>query len=72
MAATGKGRQGFASMDPRRVREIAHLGGKAVQEQRVGHQWTTATAQAAGRKGGAKSRGGRGKAPASLTTPRRR
>ena len=60
-----KQRRGFAVMDPARVRAIASLGGIAAHESGRGHQWTPEEAAEAGRKGGAASRGGRGKARAA-------
>jgi general stress protein YciG len=60
----GRGRQGFASMSQEKRREIASMGGKAAHEQGTAHEWTRAEAQAAGRKGGRESRGGRGRAQA--------
>lgn len=41
----GKARKktGFASMDPARVREIASMGGKAVQAAGKGRQWDSVT-----------------------------
>lgn len=57
-----KKRQGFASMTPEKQREIASKGGRAAHAKGTAHQWTPATARDAGRKGGAASRGGRGKA----------
>lgn len=47
-----KGKQGFASMDPARAREIAVMGGKAVQAKGTGHRWNTEEGVNAGRKGG--------------------
>jgi hypothetical protein len=47
-----KGRQGLASMAPERRREIAALGGKAAHAKGVAHQYTSAEARIAGRKGG--------------------
>ncbi len=64
--------RGFAGMSPEKRREIARKGGKAVHAAGTGHQWTSEEAQAAGRKGGIISRGGRGrvaKDPAGTTTP---
>lgn len=55
------GRRGFAAMTPEKRREICSKGGKRAQELGVGHRWTPAEAQAAGRKGGRISRGGRGR-----------
>lgn len=51
----GRGR-GFASMDPNKQREIASKGGRAAHVQGTAHEWTSAEARAAGRKGGAASR----------------
>lgn len=56
-----KQRRGFAAMDPAKQREIARMGGKASHEHGTGHEWTSETARIAGAKGGAASRGGRGK-----------
>lgn len=47
-----KGRQGFASMDPERVKAIAAQGGQALHRLGLAHQWTAQTASEAGRKGG--------------------
>lgn len=47
-----KGRRGFASMDPEKVREIASLGGKAAQASGTAHRYTSEEARAAGQKGG--------------------
>jgi hypothetical protein len=56
-----KQRRGFAAMDPAKQKEIASKGGKASHEQGTGHEWTSASAREAGRKGGLASHGGRGK-----------
>lgn len=45
-------RRGFASMTPERRREIARMGGKAAHESGAAHQWNSAEAKDAGRKGG--------------------
>lgn len=58
---TVKGKQGFASMDPARVKEIAKLGGQRAHALGTAHEWDTETAKTAGRKGGQVSRGGRGR-----------
>lgn len=58
-------RRGFASMDKAKQREIASKGGKAAHVHGTAHEWTSAEARVAGRKGGTLSRGGRGK----LETP---
>ena len=47
-----KGRQGFASMDPARVKAITSLGGLAAHAAGVAHEWTSDEAMVAGRKGG--------------------
>lgn len=44
--------RGFASMDPKRVSEIASMGGKKAHTDGTAHEWTREEAQAAGRKGG--------------------
>jgi len=59
--AKPKQRRGFACMTPEQQRAIASKGGKASHAQGRGHEWTSAEATAAGRRGGAASRGGRGK-----------
>jgi general stress protein YciG len=58
---TRKGGQGFASMPRERQRAIASLGGKAAHAKGTAHKWDSHEAQAAGRKGGQVSRGGRGR-----------
>lgn len=50
MATPGK--QGFASMDPKRQRQIAAKGGRAAHLKGAAHVWTSDEARAAGRKGG--------------------
>lgn len=54
-------KRGFGSMDPKKQREIASKGGKAAHRKGVAHQWTSAEAQAAGRKGGRASNTARGR-----------
>jgi general stress protein YciG len=44
-------KRGFASMDPQRQREIASLGGKAAHASGKAHEFNTAEAREAGRKG---------------------
>ena len=51
-SAKRAGRQGFASMDPVRQREIASDGGRAAHVLGTAHQFTPAEAAEAGRKGG--------------------
>jgi general stress protein YciG len=50
-------------MSPEKQREIASRGGKAAHVKGTAHEWTSANAADAGRKGGMVSRGGRGKLP---------
>lgn len=59
--STEKSRRGFAGMSREKQREIASKGGKAAHAKGTAHEWTPETARAAGRLGGAVSRGGRGK-----------
>lgn len=54
----GSGR-GFASMDPDQQREIASKGGKAAHQKGTAHEFDSAEAQAAGRKGGKASHSNR-------------
>ena len=65
----GNGRQGFASMSRDKQRAIASKGGKAAHLKGTAHEWTSEEAQAAGRKGGTVSRGGRGRLPQTPDTP---
>jgi len=44
--------RGFASMDPEKQREIASKGGRTAHEKGTAHEWTSAEAREAGRKGG--------------------
>lgn len=53
--------RGFASLSIARKREIASLGGRAAHAAGTAHRWTSEEARDAGRKGGAVSRGGRGR-----------
>lgn len=48
-------KRGFASMSPEQQRRIASEGGKASHASGRGHQWTSAEAREAGRKGGQSS-----------------
>ncbi len=59
-------KRGFASMDPQRQREIASLGGKAAHASGKAHEFNSAEAREAGRKGG---RAGRRKAEAQSQSP---
>jgi uncharacterized protein len=58
---TPKERRGFAAMDPEKQKAIAAKGGKVAHAKGTAHQWDSAEASKAGRKGGLASRGGRGK-----------
>jgi general stress protein YciG len=58
---TAKRKVGFGAMDPAKQRAIAQLGGKAAHAKGTAHQWTKDAAAVAGKKGGAVSRGGRGR-----------
>ena len=51
-----KRRQGFASMDPEKLRQISRKGGHTAQERGSAHRWTREEARSAGRKGGRASR----------------
>jgi general stress protein YciG len=46
-----RSRRGFASMDANKRREIASKGGKVAHERGTAHQFTSAEATEAGRKG---------------------
>jgi uncharacterized protein len=46
------GKQGFASMDEDKQREIASEGGRAAHEKGTAHEFTSEEAREAGRKGG--------------------
>lgn len=58
---TIKQHRGFAAMTPERQREICSKGGIAAHKKGTAHEWTSEEAKVAGRKGGAASKGGRGK-----------
>lgn len=47
-----KRHSGFASMTPEKRKEIASLGGKKAHANGTAHQWTSADAREAGRRGG--------------------
>ena len=53
--------RGFASMDRAKQREIASKGGKAAHQKGTAHEWSREEAREAGRRGGQRSRGGRGR-----------
>ena len=48
----GKSRRGFAAMDAEKQREIARKGGVAAHARGTAHEFTTAEARKAGRRGG--------------------
>lgn len=47
-----KADRGFASMDKKRQREIASMGGVKAHAMGTAHEWTSEEAREAGRKGG--------------------
>ena len=49
-----KKKKGFAVIDPKRMKEIASMGGKAAHISGKAHEWNSETAKAAGRLGGLK------------------
>jgi general stress protein YciG len=57
--------RGFASMDDDKQRDIASQGGKAAHASGNAHEFSSAEAAEAGRKGGQNSHGGGNKAQAS-------
>lgn len=58
-----KKKRGFASMSREQVSAISSKGGKAAHAAGTAHKFTTAEAQAAGRKGGTAPHARRGKGP---------
>lgn len=58
----GASNRGFASMDPDKQRAIASQGGRAAHASGNAHQFTSAEASAAGRKGGTASHSNRAQA----------
>lgn len=52
METREKSKRGFAAMTPERQRSVASMGGKAAHALGRAHQWTSAEATAAGKKGG--------------------
>ena len=73
MAQRGQGggtsNRGFASMDPAKQRAIAALGGRAAHAQGVAHEFDSAEAREAGRKGG-QARSGRSAANTGVSADR--
>jgi general stress protein YciG len=53
----GNSNRGFAAMDPQKQRQIASMGGKAAHAKGAAHEFTSAEAREAGRKGGLNSHG---------------
>lgn len=53
----GSSNRGFAAMDPQKQRQIASMGGKAAHAKGAAHEFTSAEAREAGRKGGLNSHG---------------
>ena len=56
--------RGFASMERSKQREIASKGGRAAHEKGSAHEWTSAEAREAGRKGGMASHRSKGESAA--------
>ncbi len=50
-------KRGFASMDPKRQREIAAMGGREAHARGTAHEFDSNEAREAGRKGGLNSGG---------------
>jgi general stress protein YciG len=50
---TEKRRYGFAALTPERRQTLARLGGQMAHRKGVAYEWTSESARAAGRKGGA-------------------
>ncbi|WP_050466809.1 KGG domain-containing protein [Herbaspirillum chlorophenolicum] len=59
--------RGFAAMDPGKQRQIASMGGKAAHAKGAAHEFTSAEAREAGRKGGLNSHGRKNITNASST-----
>lgn len=53
--------RGFASFSPAKRTAVARKGGLEVQARGTGYQFDSKTGKLAGKKGGALSRGGRGR-----------
>lgn len=51
----GNSNRGFAAMDREKQRQIASMGGKAAHAKGAAHEFTSAEAREAGRKGGLNS-----------------
>jgi len=57
MERHGKSKQGFASMDPERQREIARRGGQAAHRLGKAHTFTPEEARLAGKKSRQRGKG---------------
>ncbi len=60
--------RGFAAMDPKLVSELAKRGGEAAHRAGTAHQFTSAEAREAGRRGGLATHAKRREGPTSPTT----
>lgn len=61
----GNSNRGFAAMDREKQRQIASMGGKAAHAKGAAHEFTSAEAREAGRKGGLNSHGRKNAAAAA-------
>ena len=64
---SGVSKRGFASMDPKRQREIARKGGASVPSEKRSFSQDRSLAASAGRKGGESSHGSRRRGPKPAT-----
>ncbi|ALU89755.1 KGG domain-containing protein [Herbaspirillum rubrisubalbicans] len=63
----GNSNRGFAAMDREKQRQIASMGGKAAHAKGAAHEFTSAEAREAGRKGGLNSHGRKNAAAAAAS-----
>ncbi|HZG18773.1 MAG TPA: KGG domain-containing protein [Herbaspirillum sp.] len=61
----GNSNRGFAAMDREKQRQIASMGGKAAHAKGAAHEFSSAEAREAGRKGGLNSHGRKNAAAAA-------
>jgi general stress protein YciG len=61
-ATSDKKKRGFAAMDPALAQEISRRGGVAAHRAGTAHEFSSAEARVAGRKGGVAARQARGRA----------
>jgi general stress protein YciG len=61
----GTSNRGFAAMDREKQRQIASMGGKAAHAKGAAHEFSSAEAREAGRKGGLNSHGRKNAAAAA-------